>query len=112
MTVFGFGRQNTNSYLSGVDRSFSFGLTEGTGTRRSGARAMDAIRPPTVEVTDARSALGTIAGTNPLGFPMFADRTVTAVFEPIPTATLDISVVGEGVVQVDPAKPRITRASR
>ena len=35
MTVFGFGRQNTNSYLSGVDRSFSFGLTEGTGVSRS-----------------------------------------------------------------------------
>ena len=102
MTVFGFGRQNTNTYLSGVDRSFSIGLTEGTGATQVGARAMDAIQPPTAVVTGARSTFGTIAATNPLSFPMFADHTVTAVFEPVPSATLDISVVGDGVVQVEP----------
>jgi hypothetical protein len=48
-----------------VDRSFSFGLTEGTGAQQVGARAMDAIRPPTAEVTGARSALGAVAGANP-----------------------------------------------
>ncbi|MCB0083791.1 MAG: hypothetical protein KDE47_22785, partial [Caldilineaceae bacterium] len=85
MTVFGFGRNGTNRYLTTVPQQFTFGLMETTEFSAASTIINNAYRDLGISVLPAEvvTDLGNPALTmqNPLTIRLTSNRTITANFE-------------------------------
>lgn len=101
MTVFGFGRSGTGTFLSTVPKTFTLGLTDGIDQGSVAGRLRGEYHDLDTTVTGAESR-GSAIGDPTLVFDITADTSVTAVFAEIVPVTLDVVANGAGTVSVEP----------
>ncbi len=100
MTVFGFGRNGLNSYLSGAGRQLTFGLVDKTSFADVGPFVTSAYKPLTITVGQAESLSG---GGTPVatGSPT---PTATATKTATPTSTATVTKTPTPTSTASPTK--------
>ncbi|MDJ0768692.1 MAG: InlB B-repeat-containing protein [Ilumatobacter sp.] len=107
MTVFGFGRSGTGTYLTAEPAEFTIGLVDSVDLAPVSAEIQAAMRPMTVTVGAAASGQGTSTLTGDVvSFDVSASHTVTAVFVAAPTPTVTLGTTGSGTASANPDLPQ------
>lgn len=104
MTVFGFGREKLNRYLTAVPQTFTIGLMDETAHNKAKNVVNGAYQPlaVTAGAPEKKERLATDSA-NPLTITITDDTEITAVFEQEQYA-LNVTTSGEGQVKVAPAQ--------
>ncbi|MCP4424319.1 MAG: DUF1349 domain-containing protein [Chloroflexi bacterium] len=103
MTVFGFGRDGTNSSLNQAPAQFTIGLADTTAFSPTAESIYSAYKDLAVVTGTAESTISDMIIHSPaLVLTMTRNQVVTATFTAIPTHTLSVNVVGNGSATVSP----------
>jgi regulation of enolase protein 1 (concanavalin A-like superfamily) len=107
MTVFGFGRSGTSSYLDTVPATFTVGLVDDIAYETVAGEIQAAYQPFNVILggAEAQDNLGAAVGET-LAFNITANQVVTATFTQLISPTLTATTLGNGSVMIDPDLPQ------
>ena len=106
MTVFGFGRNGLNSYLTTTPAQFSLGLVDDVTIDGVASHAVSSMRPVGLGVGAVETSAPRANFDDPtISVDVSADHVYTAVFTEAPAPALVLVADGEGTISADPSGP-------